>query len=257
MSELNRLFRERIGLDREINISFDVLDLVLEKTAKAIPFENLCIMTKQTYEITKENIINKILVRKEGGLCYELNALLFYFLIENGFDAFLSRGIVYINDTETSPERTHLIILLSYNEQTYLVDTGFGGNLPLKPVPLTGETVTSSNGQFRLKKVESEHGDYLLEQKLKHKHTEWVKGYAFDSKKPITSYDELGDIQEIIAVHPKSPFNQSPLITMLTDHGNVTLTDTTFTQWENGVVTKREIEQQEFHRLKKEYFGLN
>jgi arylamine N-acetyltransferase len=39
--------------------------------------------------------------------------------------------------------RTHVASLLQYDGQMYLVDTGFGGNLPLKPVPLNGETTSS------------------------------------------------------------------------------------------------------------------
>lgn len=48
--------------------------------------------------------------------------------------------------------RTHVTILLKHEGQIYLIDTGFGGNLPLKPVPLNGETVISQNGEFRIKK---------------------------------------------------------------------------------------------------------
>jgi N-hydroxyarylamine O-acetyltransferase len=88
----------------------------------------------------------------------ELNALfrsiLYLFLIENGFNAVLTRGVVFNNDTQAylTHGRTHVTILLTHEEQTYVIDTGFGGNLPLKPVPLTGETLATSNGEFRIKK---------------------------------------------------------------------------------------------------------
>lgn len=42
MSNLNLLFRERIGFPINKNITFEDLDIILEKTAKTIPFENLC-----------------------------------------------------------------------------------------------------------------------------------------------------------------------------------------------------------------------
>ncbi|OOP68592.1 arylamine N-acetyltransferase, partial [Heyndrickxia oleronia] len=81
MSNLNLLFRERIGFPINKNITFEDLDIILEKTAKTIPFENLCIMSKNTSELTKNNLINKILHKKQGGLCYDLNAILYLFLL--------------------------------------------------------------------------------------------------------------------------------------------------------------------------------
>ncbi len=258
MSELNALFRTRIGLPVNDTITFEGLEHVLARTAKTVPFENLRIIENKTNVLSKEYLVNKILVDKEGGLCYELNPLLYLFLIENGFDAFLTRGLVYNNDTHAyhTLGRTHVTILLTHEDQTYLMDTGFGGNLPLKPVPLTGESITSINGQFRVNKVNGEHGDYVLEMKLKHKDTDWKIGYAFDSKKPITDVSECNAVQKIIVEHQESSFNKHPLITRLTDNGNLTLTNTSFTQWENGIVTKENIDSVRYKELMKQHFGI-
>ena len=177
-----------------------------------------------------------MLVKNEGGLCYELNSLFYLFLIENQFDAVLVRGVVYNHDKEQYETigRTHVVILVSHKDTTYVIDTGFGGNLPLKPVPLSGEAVVSSNGEFRVKELDSPHGDYIFEMKLKYKHSEWRTGYAFDSGDPIKNVTQLNDIQTIIANHSDSPFNKHPLLTRRTDDGNVTLTDTSFTHWKDG-----------------------
>ncbi|MBA4536399.1 arylamine N-acetyltransferase [Bacillus aquiflavi] len=258
MTELNILFRKRIGISEDENIGFEKLEHVLEKTAQSIPFENLCIIENKTYEITKENLINKILVRNEGGLCYELNAIFYFFLIENGFNAFLVRGGVYNNETQAFQQlgRTHVTILVNHEGQTYLIDTGFGGNLPLKLVPLTGESVTSKNGEFRIKKENSVHGDHILEMKLKHKDTDWKIGYAFDSSKPVADISELNEIQTIICEHPKSPFNKNPLISLFTDSGKLILTNTSFTQRIDGVITKNKMNNKKFKELAKQHFGI-
>ena len=258
MSELNALFRKRVGIPKNEDITFEALNNVLEKTAKNIPFENLCIIENKTSDISKENLINKILVKKEGGLCYELNSIFYFFLIENGFNAILARGVIYENTAQQylTLGRTHVTILITHEEQMYLIDTGFGGNLPLKPVPLTGETVTSNNGEFRIKKVNSEHGEYVLEMKLKHKDTDWKIGYAFDSKKLINDVSEFNEIQKIIAEHPESPFNKNPLITRLTTEGNLTLTNTSFTQRIDGIVIKEEIDNVRFKELLKQHFCI-
>jgi len=258
MSGLNALFRKRIGFPENEEITFESLDQVLEQTAQTIPFENLCIIDKQTSDITKENLVKKILVKNEGGLCYELNAIFYFFLVENGFDAVLARGVVYENTAQEylTLGRTHVTILLIHEQQTYVVDTGFGGNLPLKPVPLTGETVASANGEFRIKKVDSEHGDYVLEMKVNHKDTDWKTGYAFNPQQPVSDISEMNEIQTIIAENEKSPFNKKPLVTRLTSRGNVTLTNTSFTKWEDGKAAKEEIDNKRFKELLKQHFKL-
>lgn len=65
----------------------------------------------------------------------------------------------------------------------------------------------------------------MLEMKLKYKDTEWRIGYAFDSTK-------------------------------LTESGNVTLTITSFTKWEDGGVTKELIDEARYRELLREWFGM-
>jgi N-hydroxyarylamine O-acetyltransferase len=258
MNELNGLFRKRVGFPENEKLTFETLDLILEITASTFPFENLSIITNQTKAITKENLINKMLIKNEGGLCFELNPLLYFFLIENGFSAVLVRGEVYNHVTKEWPKtgRTHIAILLHHEGQSYLVDTGFGGNLPLKPVPLDGKTTSSVNGEFRVKAVESDNGNYLLEMKLKDKDTDWKTGYLFDTKRPLENLTEVNEVQEIIIRHKQSPFNKTPLITQLKSDGSVTLTDTSFTQWINGKSTKEQIDNDQFKELAKQHFGF-
>jgi N-hydroxyarylamine O-acetyltransferase len=179
MNDINTLFRKRIGFSDNEIITFEKLDLILEKTANTIPFENLCIINKSTIEFTKENLMNKILIKNEGGLCYDLNTILNLFLLENGFIVTLVRGVIFNSATQDwSPTgRTHVAIVLKHYDQKYLIDTGFGGNLPLKPIPLTGETITSKNGEFQVGKVNNRFGDFMFKMKLKNKDLDWKIGY--------------------------------------------------------------------------------
>jgi N-hydroxyarylamine O-acetyltransferase len=258
MTNLNQLFRNRLGIPDDEVITFEHLDTILEKTAKEIPFENLCIMENRVNEITRENLIQKIIGQNEGGLCYELNTVFYFFLIENGFQVALIRGVVYNHENQkwSTIGKTHVATLITHNGQLYLVDTGFGGNLPLKPVPLSGETIRSHNGEFKVEKRDSEHGDYMFCMKLKHKDQEWKIGYAFDSKKVLKDLTELNEVQKLIVEHPESAFNKQPLITRLTDKGNMTLTETTFTEWVDGESKKQEIDKTSFQEIVKKDFGL-
>ncbi|WP_284037751.1 arylamine N-acetyltransferase [Neobacillus sp. 114] len=258
MGELNLLFRKRIGYPQDETVTFEKVDTILEKTAKSIPFENLCIITNKTAAISKENLKNRILLKNEGGLCYDLNTILYYFLIENGFNVSLVQGVVYNHNAKewSSTGRTHVAIVITHNGQCFLIDTGFGGNLPLKPVPFSGEIVTSQNGEFRVEQSDTEHGNYIFHIKLKHKDQDWKVGYAFNTRKSVDESD-LNEVQKIIIEHPESSFNKKPLITRFTDRGNLILTDTSLTEWANGKMIKKDIDPQQFKLIAKEQFGIS
>ncbi|WRU97007.1 arylamine N-acetyltransferase [Priestia filamentosa] len=147
MKKINTLLRERIGMSQEEKIEFDNLHTLLPQLAKELPFENLCIIENRTSELTEENLAHKFFTRNEGGVCYELNSLLYLFLVENNFDVKLVRGVIYENENNKWNDigKTHVTILITYKEKIYLIDTGFGGNLPLKPVPFHYVTATEQS----------------------------------------------------------------------------------------------------------------
>lgn len=255
---MDSLFRKRIGLAQNKVITFDVLDKVLEKMAHTIPFENLAVIEHRTKNITKENLVEKILINNEGGLCYDLNLTLHFFLVENGFRPVLTEAVMYNRDTEEyrGTTGTHLVNLVTHRGQMYLVDAGFGGNVPLKPVPFSGETVASDNGEFRVGKVDTGPKDYVFEMKLRHGNLAWTTGYAIDPENLITDISELDKTQKIIVENADSPFNKDPFITRLTAGGYLKLTQNTFTRCTDGVILEDEIDERQFGELLKQHFGL-
>jgi len=259
MLDLNTLFRQRIGLPEDVKVTFDHLEEILIRTSRTIPFENFSIVQRRPYSITRENLIHKILIHQEGGLCYELNMLIYFFLVEHGFHLTPLRGTVYDHATQDylTLGRTHVTLLLTHAHQTYVIDAGFGGNLPLTPVPLTGEIVTSENGEFRIVPGNQRYGDYRLIMKLKYKDIDWREGYAFDTCQPLTDWSELNTVQQIVSEHPDSRFHRYPLITKRTDRGNITLTDSSYTQWEDGVLSKTSIDSERFEELLLQHFGYD
>ncbi|HAQ06904.1 MAG TPA: arylamine N-acetyltransferase, partial [Bacillus bacterium] len=57
--------------------------------------------------------------------------------------------------------------------------------------------------------------------------------------------------------HTQSPFNKKPLLTRITTDGSMILTETSFTQWKDGEMTKEEIDSERFKELAREHFGVN
>lgn len=260
MQSLDLLFRQRIGFREKGALSFADLPALLLSTAQALPFENLAVIEAGGLPITRENLITKLLVRNEGGLCYELNPLLYFFLKENGFDVTMVRGIVFSAETKAfvGTGHTHVALLLRHQGMAYVVDTGFGGFLPLRPVPMSGEQVESSNGLFRIRPAIGENavqGDFVFELKQRYKDDDWRVGYVFKSQHPITTV-ECEEIRHIIAEHPASPFNKRPLVTRRTERGSITLTDKSLVITEEGKVYKEPVKPERFQGLLAQHFGI-
>ena len=60
-------------------ITFNDLDEILLNMGMILPYENLDIMAGTIKNISKNSLVEKLLIQKRGGLCYELNSLLYYF----------------------------------------------------------------------------------------------------------------------------------------------------------------------------------
>ncbi|TKI79136.1 arylamine N-acetyltransferase, partial [Bacillus mycoides] len=90
------------------------------------------------------NIEEKLLLKNRGGLCYEINSLLYYFLCDCGFKVYRIAGTLYDPKTRKwNPDDGHALIVLQHRYENYIIDAGFASYLPLHPVPFHGDSVTS------------------------------------------------------------------------------------------------------------------
>lgn len=194
--------------------------IVLEKFAEWFPFENLDVMCRNTTEITPEFLETKLFKMRRGGLCYEINALLFCTLMELGFDVELGAATVN-NEGKWALTGTHTIVLLSIGEQRFIADAGFGNRLALHPLEIDGNAVTSPAGTLRVRTVQTEKGSIALESQTEE--GEWVIHYAFDWAK--LEWDRLNLIRDEIHWHPRSPFNKQLLIANVLPNGTYSINE--------------------------------
>ncbi|MDA7025576.1 arylamine N-acetyltransferase [Bacillus sp. CLL-7-23] len=250
MTVLLDLLYKRIGYDSHHVISFNDLPEFLERVAYQFPFENSSVLKKERIPMTKKSLTEALLNQQRGGLCYDLNAFLYYVLKDLGFSVHMIQGTVYNEKNQLwSLTGTHVAIVLWEENEAFLIDTGFGLNLPLAPVPLSGEVLTSKTGHYRVQKTNIDKGDYLLEID---KGEGWQTGYAF-SIEPINEV-VLADVRELIYNHPDSPFNQEPLACKLTRNGTIVLKKDYFTKRTSHNLSKQNLKQGEFTRMFNKYF---
>lgn len=117
-------------------------------------------------EFSRGNIEEKLLLKNRGGLCYEINSLLYYFLCDCGFNVYRIVGTLYDPKTRKwGPDDGHVIIVLQHKLKNYIIDAGFASYLPLQPVSFYGDSVTSVTGEYRVRQQNTEKGTHVLEMK--------------------------------------------------------------------------------------------
>ncbi|MCP1289485.1 MULTISPECIES: arylamine N-acetyltransferase [Chromobacterium] len=235
MPDINALFRARVGWDAQRPLAFEDIDALLRETALSLPFENLSLFQGGPEPISEHSLLEKIALRDEGGLCYELNPLLYLFLRRNGLEASLIRATIFDEDSQDwlPLGGTHVAILLWHQGQGYLLDCGYGLKQPLRMVPLCGEVARSANGDYRVAWPAGA-GFAQLERRPPGEGESWRIAYGFDLDDEIADCGALSEIQRRIAEDPRSPFNKSRLMALLTAEGSRVLTEDALTETRNG-----------------------
>ncbi|WP_214851357.1 arylamine N-acetyltransferase [Exiguobacterium sp. s193] len=235
MSSLINKVASRIQFPLDQSITFDDLPSLLEAFAYHLPFDNQTVLSKRMIPFNEVRLEQTFVTNQDGGVCYDLNHLLYDVLLKTGFEVSLIKATVYDNEHEvwsaTGP--THVAILLQYEGATYLVDSGFGINLALRPVPLTGETVISSSGSFR---IAPNGAGYQLEMQRLGLDDTFIIGYHFYTQQTLLP-EQLAAIEQIIQQHAASPFNKRSLLAIRSESGHRILTEQALTTWTDGKKT--------------------
>lgn len=227
-------FLKKIGYEGQ-SITVDDLPVVLKQMAYTFPFENRAVLNKQSYALNQEGLKQHLLEGNRGGLCYDLNPLLYYVLKEAGLSVQLLQGTVYIKEADTwAIDGTHVAIMLKHHNEHFLIDAGFGVNLPLQPVPFTEDWVEGASIRFRVKAKETEKGTHLLQLD---KGDGPEIGYAFTLNE--VDEDALCQMRHEIYENESSPFNKRPLASKLTPTGRVIVTEDHVTTHEHEEVSKK------------------
>jgi len=99
-----------------------------------VPFENLDIHLGRRLVLDPEVNYEKIVERRRGGWCFELNGLFARLLESLGFEVTLLGSSVHGTDW-VSQELAHLLLLVELDEP-YIADVGFGAGQEFDPMPL-------------------------------------------------------------------------------------------------------------------------
>ncbi len=245
----------RIGIredytDIEPNLPW--LEKLQRQHLRTVPFENLSIHYGEEIVLEMDWLYDKIVRRRRGGFCYELNGLFFELLKSLGYDVRLVSARVYDREKDRfGPEFDHMAIIINVpGEGGYLVEVGFGR---FATIPLRLDIGHDQrDGRFVYRIVRHDPTYFRV------MHSD--RGMPFDNDYLFSLLgQDLEEFEEMCRYHQTSPdshFTQKRICSMATRSGRISLSPDKF------IVTNLEREEtpvhdeKDFRRKLQEYFQI-
>ena len=221
-----------------------------------VPFENLDIHWDNPIVLQRDNLFEKIVRRRRGGFCYELNGLLAWLLQELGFQVTLLSARDAHADGGFGPEFDHLALQVfcpadaTLPTVPWLVDVGWGDTFR-QPLRLDKPNEAQPEGS-RTYRLDQEGIYYLLWQYDSAQTGE--KQYRFTLEPR-----QFSDFEPMCHYHQTSPdssFTQRRICTLATPNGRITLSNNNFIVTINGQREERTVSQTEYNTILAEQFGI-
>lgn len=246
-----RTYLDRIAYQGPIEPHFETLRQLHLAHLRHVPFENLSIHSHEPIVLDDAPLFEKIVTRRRGGFCYELNGLFAALLRALGFEVAMLSAQVANDQREFGRDFDHMTLMVSLNEERWLADVGFGDSF-IEPLSLAVNTEHQQReNRYRIVKDNQER--FVLERALKNE--DWQPQYRF-SLKPHQYPDYAGMCTYHQTSH-ESHFTKQRICSRLTPRGRITLSDMRFITTENGMRTERQVKNdQEYSEILRDQFGI-
>ena len=142
---------DRIGFHGEARTDAATLSAIHRRHLLGIPFENLDILLGRRVDLDEERIFDKLVRRRRGGWCYEMNGLFAWALETIGFDVTRLAGGVDRAQRGDDAVGNHLTLLVEAGGE-WLADVGFGDGL-FEPVPLAEGLIVQRGFESSLRRI--------------------------------------------------------------------------------------------------------
>jgi N-hydroxyarylamine O-acetyltransferase len=246
-------YLERIGYSGPARADLGTLSALQRAHMLSIPFENLDIALGRLIRLEQSALWDKVVSRRRGGFCYELNGMFAQLLKEIGFEVTYLNAVTYYPATDSfGSDFDHLALLVSAPPQStcWLVDVGYGDNFT---IPMNIEDPKEQIEGQRAYWIEPFKNGYQL----------WRRNYDATAQSQynfdLTGYRFPSAYEAMCRYHQTSPdsfFMKRRLISRLTEDGRITLENQRMIVTTNGRKTETFFEESEFPSLLKKHFGV-
>jgi N-hydroxyarylamine O-acetyltransferase len=242
-------YLKRINYDGPLGPTAETLQRLQVAHLLAVPFENLSIHSGEAIILDDESLFKKIVERRRGGFCYELNGLFAGLLRNLGFDVAMLSAQVANAEGVFGPDFDHMTLVVTIDER-WLADVGFGDSF-IEPLRLDHRGVQlQGNRAFRV----VADGERLVVQRS-NDGGDWQPQYRFG----LHPY-QYADYVEMCRYHQTSPmshFTKGRICSRLTPQGRISLTDMRFITTEHEDRRERSVtSQEEYAEILRRDFGI-
>lgn len=221
----------RIAYDGPVAPTLSVLQALHLAHLRTVPFENLDIHLGRPISLAEEDLFAKVVGRRRGGFCYELNGLFAALLREIGYEVTLLAAQFPLPDGREPIEFDHLVLRVAAPGMApVLADVAAGRNGIVGPLVIGSDAAQAqpaAGASFRLQSEGSI--TWLLRQEPG---GEWERSYRFTWRpRQLTDFDAGSRYHQ---TSPDSGFTQKRICTLMTPNGRVTLADNLLITTRNG-----------------------
>jgi N-hydroxyarylamine O-acetyltransferase len=225
----------------------------------AVPFENLDIHLGRTILLDQDALFNKIVTRRRGGFCYELNGLFALLLRGLGFEVTLLSAGVARAAGGFGPEFDHLTLLVkatsaeaparNLQSPSWLADVGFGDSFR-EPLRFIEAVEQEQDGRaYRLDRD----GEHLT--LMQRDAAGWDSQYRFTLQPHAQA--EYTNMCHYHQTSPASSFTRKRVCTLATPDGRVTLSDLELIVTAHGERIEQILpDELAFQAALREHFGI-
>lgn len=240
-------YLSRIRYEGPLTPNAEVLRSLHRAHMFAVPFENLDISLGRKIICDEGRFLNKIVIERRGGFCYEMNGAFGALLTALGFKVTLLSARVSGGDGREGPEFDHLALRIEL-EEPWLADVGFGDSF-VEPLLLKPDLEQEEFGRsYRLTPAGS--GLYLEA----NADGAWTKQYLFSLQ--ARQLSEFAGMCHYHQTSPDSPFTRKRVCSLATPEGRITVTGDKLIETRNGVRQERALTEEERIAILWERFGV-
>ena len=245
---LERYFA-RIGIARPTRFDAAALAETMRAQLFAVPFENLDVQAGREISLVPEEIVAKIVDRRRGGWCYEVNGLFVLALEALGvpWRFVAARPMFY----PVRRPRTHMAIVAEVEGRSFLCDLGFGSWGIRAPIDLADldRPIAQDGDTFRLSREAD--GVFVLSALVE---GEWKTQYGFDLSPQ--EWVDFAPANYLNSHHPDAIFVQKPVVVRFHARGRTLLVGDTLKRHVDGRLEVRDIAPSDRAAVLAEEFAL-
>lgn len=208
----------RLGMARPLPTTYETLATLVQRHTAAVPFENVDVFRRQPIALGARRAADKIIRRRQGGFCFELNEALRALLVALGYRVRRLEARVWSEpDRRFGAPFDHLVLAVGLPDGEYLVDVGFGDN-NRRPIRLPADETRDISGAYRLR---TEDDEFLRLERLGESGTPRPLYRLSLESRPLSAFAAMCKFHQ---TDPTSIFMRGLVCTRSTSDGRVTLT---------------------------------